>query len=527
MMNEGLRLTDLIENETEFIPLLSSEDEEQMNSETVPDTLPILPLRNTVLFPGVVIPITVGRDKSIRLIKDYYKGDRIIGAVAQKDVEIEDPAFTDLNEIGTIAYIIKLLQMPDGSTTAIIQGKKRFQMLQMLQEDPYFTASVQQFGNQNQLVRDKRFNALMSSIKDLAIQIINLSPSLPSDSVFAIRNIESPVFLVNFISSNLNISLEEKQMLLAIDDLIERANTVLGLLTKELQIIELKNQIQSKVKIDLDKQQRDFLLNQQIKTIQEELGDNPHTQDIAELRKKANLKQWPANVSEVFDKELGKLQRMNPAAMEYSMQLNYLQVLIDLPWNEHTVDNFDLKRAHKVLERDHYGLDTVKDRIIEYLAVLKLKGDMKSPILCLYGPPGVGKTSLGKSVAEAVHRKYIRMSLGGLRDEAEIRGHRKTYICAMPGRILQSIRKAKASNPVFVLDEIDKVIGANINGDPAAALLEVLDPEQNSTFYDNFIEMEYDLSRVMFIATANNLNTIHPALRDRMEIIEINGYLLE
>jgi ATP-dependent Lon protease len=527
MMNEGLRLTDLIENETEFIPLLSSEDEEQMNAETVPDTLPILPLRNTVLFPGVVIPITVGRDKSIRLIKDYYKGDRIIGAVAQKDVEIEDPAFSDLNEIGTIAYIIKLLQMPDGSTTAIIQGKKRFRMMQMLQEDPYFTASVQQFGNQNQLVRDKRFNALMSSIKDLAIQIINLSPSLPSDSVFAIRNIESPVFLVNFISSNLNISLEEKQMLLAIDDLLERANTVLGLLTKELQIIELKNQIQSKVKIDLDKQQRDFLLNQQIKTIQEELGDNPHTQDIAELRGKAKQKQWPANVSEVFDKELGKLQRMNPAAMEYSMQLNYLQVLIDLPWNEHTVDNFDLKRAHKVLERDHYGLDTVKDRIIEYLAVLKLKGDMKSPILCLYGPPGVGKTSLGRSVAEAVHRKYIRMSLGGLRDEAEIRGHRKTYIGAMPGRILQSIRKAKASNPVFVLDEIDKVIGANINGDPAAALLEVLDPEQNSTFYDNFIEMEYDLSRVMFIATANNLNTIHPALRDRMEIIEINGYLLE
>jgi len=527
MTNEGIRLTDLIENETEFIPLLSSEDEEQMNAEIVPDTLPILPLRNTVLFPGVVIPITVGRDKSIRLIKDFYKGDRIIGAVAQKDVEIEDPSFSDLNEIGTIAYIIKLLQMPDGSTTAIIQGKKRFRMMQMLQEDPYFIASVQQFGNQKQMIKDKRFNALMSSIKDLAIQIINLSPNLPSDSVFAIRNIESPVFLVNFISSNLNISLEEKQMLLAIDDLLERANTVLGLLTKELQIIELKNQIQSKVKIDLDKQQRDYLLNQQLKTIQEELGDNPHTQDIEDLKAKAGKKKWNQNVAEVFEKELGKLQRMNPAAMEYSMQLNYMQVLIDLPWNECTIDNFDLNRAQKVLDRDHYGLGTVKDRIIEYLAVLKLKGDMKSPILCLYGPPGVGKTSLGKSVAEAVNRNYIRMSLGGLRDEAEIRGHRKTYIGAMPGRVLQSIRKAKASNPVFVLDEIDKVIGANINGDPAAALLEVLDPEQNSTFYDNFVELEYDLSKVMFIATANNINTIHPALRDRMEIIEITGYLLE
>lgn len=400
-------------------------------------------------------------------------------------------------------------------------------MIEMLQDDPYFIAKVQQFGSQKNPERDKRFNALMSSIKDLAIQIINLSPNLPSDSVFAIRNIESPVFLVNFISSNLNISLEEKQMLLAIDDLLERANTVLALLTKELQIIELKTQIQNKVKVDLDKQQRDYLLNQQLKTIQEELGDNPHTQDIAELREKAGKKNWHKNVAEVFEKELAKLQRMNPVAMEYSMQLNYLQVLIDLPWNENTVDNFDLKRAQKVLDRDHYGLDTVKDRIIEYLAVLKLKGDMKSPILCLYGPPGVGKTSLGKSVAEAVHRNYIRMSLGGLRDEAEIRGHRKTYIGAMPGRILQSIKKAKASNPVFVLDEIDKVIGANVNGDPAAALLEVLDPEQNSTFYDNFIELEYDLSKVMFIATANNLNTIHPALRDRMEIIEITGYLLE
>jgi len=417
--------------------------------------------------------------------------------------------------------------MPDGSTTAIIQGKKRFRIKEMVQDDPYFLARVLPFETAKPIVKDKKFNALMSSIKDLAIQIINLSPNLPSDSVFAIRNIESPVFLVNFISSNMNISLEEKQMLLTIDDLVERANTVLGLLTKELQIIELKNQIQNKVKIDLDKQQRDYLLNQQLKTIQEELGDNPHTQDIADLKEKAARKKWPANVAETFEKELSKLQRMNPAAMEYSMQINYLEVLIDLPWNEYTNDNFDLKRAQKILDKDHFGLETVKERIIEYLAVLKLKGDMKSPILCLFGPPGVGKTSLGKSIAKAVNRQYIRMSLGGLRDEAEIRGHRKTYIGAMPGRVLQSIKKAKASNPVFVLDEIDKVIGANVNGDPSAALLEVLDPEQNSTFYDNFVELEYDLSKVMFIATANNMSTVHPALRDRMEVIEINGYLLE
>lgn len=527
MTNDGFGFTDLIENETEFIPLLSAEDEEQMNAEEVPEILPILPLRNTVLFPGVVIPITVGRDKSIRLIKEYYKGTRIIGAVAQKDVETEDPGIKDLNSIGTIAYIIKLLQMPDGSTTAIIQGKKRFNILEFVQDDPYFVARVNQFETNRPLLKDKKFNALIASVKDLAIQIINLSPNLPSDSVFAIRNFESPVFLVNFISSNLNVSVEEKQKLLEIDDLVERAGSVLGLLTRELQIIELKNHIQSKVKIDLDKQQRDYLLNQQLKTIQEELGDNTHTQDIAELRNKARQKKWPQNVADVFEKEISKLQRMNPAAMEYSMQLNYLEVLIDLPWNEYTTDNFDLKHARRVLDQDHFGLETVKDRILEYLAVLKLKGDMKSPILCLFGPPGVGKTSLGKSIARAVGRNYIRMSLGGLRDEAEIRGHRKTYIGAMPGRVLQSIKRAKASNPVFVLDEIDKVIGANINGDPSAALLEVLDPEQNSTFYDNFVELEYDLSKVMFIATANNLSTIHPALRDRMEIIEINGYLHE
>ena len=527
MNKDGFGFTEVIENETEFIPLLSAEDEEQMNAEEVPEVLPILPLRNTVLFPGVVIPITVGRDKSIKLIKEYYKGSRVIGALAQKDLEIEDPGIKDLNQIGTIAYIIKLLQMPDGSTTAIIQGKKRFEVKEYIQDDPFFIAKVQQFDSNKPHPKDKKFNALIASVKDLAIQIINLSPNLPSDSVFAIRNIESPVFLVNFISSNLNISVDEKQNLLSIDNIVERARTVLGLLTRELQIIELKNQIQSKVKIDLDKQQRDYLLNQQLKTIQEELGDNSHTQDIAELRERAKTKKWPDNVAEVFAKEITKLQRMNPAAMEYSMQINYLEVLIDLPWNEYTNDNFDLKHARKILDEDHYGLETVKDRIIEYLAVLKLKGDMKSPILCLFGPPGVGKTSLGKSVARAVGREYIRMSLGGLRDEAEIRGHRKTYIGAMPGRVLQSIKRAKASNPVFVLDEIDKVAGANISGDPSAALLEVLDPEQNNSFYDNFVELEYDLSKVMFIATANSMSAIHPALRDRMEVIEINGYLLE
>ncbi len=527
MSNDKFRFTDLIENDSEFIPLLSSEDEEQMNQEEVPEILPILPLRNTVLFPGVVIPITVGRDKSIKLIKDYYKGERIIGAVAQKSSDIDDPTIKDLHEVGTIAYIIKILQMPDGSTTAIIQGKKRFRIKEIVQDEPYFMARVASFETGKPIVKDKKFNALMASIKDLAIQIINLSPNLPTDSVFAIRNIESPVFLVNFISSNLNVSLEEKQLLLTIDDLKERAKTVLGLLTKELQVIELKNQIQNKVKIDLDKQQRDYLLNQQLKTIQEELGENPHTHDILELQEGALLKKWPDNVAETFNKELTKLQRMNPSSMEYSMQLNYVSILLDLPWNEFTTDNFDLKRALRVLNKDHFGLESVKDRIIEYLAVLKIKKDMKSPILCLFGPPGVGKTSLGRSIATALNRKYIRVSLGGLRDEAEIRGHRKTYIGAMPGRIIQSIRKAKASNPVFVLDEIDKVIGANINGDPSAALLEVLDPEQNSTFYDNFLELEYDLSKVMFVATANNLSTIHPALLDRMEVIEINGYLLE
>ncbi len=524
-----LHLSNVMEDETEFIPLLSAEDEEMINAEDVPPVLPILPLRNTVLFPGVVIPITVGRDKSIRLIKEFYKGERIIGVVSQKDGDIEDPSYDDLNKIGTVAYIIKILQLPDGNTTAIIQGKKRFELGALLQSEPYFKAEVHSIDQKVFIAKknDKNFEALIASIKDLSIQIINQSPNLPSEAAFAIKNIESPVFLVNFVASNLNVDIIEKQNLLSILDLEERANRVLGLLTKELQMLDLKNQIQNKVKVDMDKQQRDYLLNQQLKQIQEELGNNPNEQQINEIKAKAYSRKWPEAAFKVFEKEIAKLQRMNPMAMEFGMQVNYLEVMVDLPWETFTEDNFDLHHAQKVLDKDHYGIEKIKERIIEYLAVLKLKGDMKSPILCLVGPPGVGKTSLGKSIARAIGRNYIRMSLGGLHDEAEIRGHRRTYIGAMPGRIVQSIRKAKSSNPVFVLDEIDKVSGMTVNGDPSAALLEVLDPEQNITFYDNFLEVEYDLSKVMFIATANSLNSVHPALRDRMEIIDLSGYLIE
>jgi ATP-dependent Lon protease len=522
-------LSDLMESETEYIPLLSAEDEELMNSEEVPDVLPILPLRNTVLFPGVVIPITVGRDKSIKLIREHYRGKKIIGVVAQKDASIEDPEFKDLNSIGTVAFIMKILQMPDGSTTAIIQGKRRFNIIELVQSEPYIKARVAAFDTPHKSSRAGayEFDALISSLKDLAIQIINKSPNIPSESAFAIKNIESPSFLVHFISSNLNIDITEKQKLLELADLKERANLVLTHLTQELQLLDLKQQIQNKVKIDLDKQQRDYLLNQQLKTIQEELGGNPNAQEISSLREQAKNKLWSKEVADVFEKEMNKLQRMHPAAAEYSIQVNYLETLVQLPWNEYTEDDLDLKHAQKILDEDHYGLEKIKERIIEYLAVIKLKKDLKSPILCLVGPPGVGKTSLGKSIARALGRKYIRMSLGGLRDESELRGHRKTYIGAMPGRIIQSLKKTKSSNPVFVLDEIDKVAGMNFSGDPQAALLEVLDPEQNVAFYDNFLEVEYDLSRIMFIATANTLSTIHPALRDRMEIIELPGYLLE
>jgi len=515
----------VINEESEFFPLLSSEDEEEMNNELLPEVLSILPLRNTVLFPGVVIPITVGRDKSIKLIRDANKGSRMIGVSAQQDVSIEDPTFSQLNKVGTIALIVKVLQMPDGNTTVILQGKKRFILKDEVQSVPYIKATIEPF-KEVKHKDDKEFRAMVSSIKDMAMSIIQLSPAIPSEAGIAIRNIESTSFLINFISSNMNADMNAKQHLLEEPSLRNRANMVLKHLTVDLQMLELKNQIQSKVRVDLDKQQRDYFLNQQLKTIQEELGGTSPDLEIDSLKKRAAKKKWGKEVAEHFNKELDKLIRTNPMAADYSVQINYLELLLDLPWSEFTKDNFDLKRAQKILDKDHFGLDKVKQRIIEYLAVLKLKHNMKAPILCLVGPPGVGKTSLGKSIARALGRKYVRMALGGIRDEAEIRGHRKTYIGAMPGRIIQSVKKAGAANPVFILDEIDKV-GNDFRGDPSSALLEVLDPEQNSTFYDHYVEVDFDLSNVMFIATANSLSTIQPALLDRMEIIEVNGYTIE
>lgn len=512
--------------DADFIPLLTTSDEEQMNAEQTPDVLPILPLRNTVLFPGVVIPITVGRDKSIKLIKDAYKDKKLIGVVSQKDSTKEDPVYADLNKIGTIAYIIKMLRMPDGSTTVIIQGRKRFQLGNAIEEDPYLRAEITPFEESKPEKGDKQFLALVGSVKDVALQIIKQSPHIPSEAGFAIKNIESHSFLINFVSSNMNAKVEEKQQMLELPGLQERATMLLSLLTREFQMLELKNQIQNKVKTGLDQQQREYFLNQQIKTIQEELGANTHEKEVENIRAKGTKKKWSKVVAEVFKREVDKLGRMNPNMAEYSVQRNYVELLLDLPWNYFTKDNFDLKRAQRILDKDHYGLEEVKERMLEYLAVLKLKGDMKSPILCLVGPPGVGKTSLGKSIASALGRRYIRLSLGGVHDEAEVRGHRRTYIGAMPGRIMQNIRKAKSSNPVFVLDEIDK-LGHSAHGDPSSAMLEVLDPEQNTTFNDNYIELDYDLSKVLFIATANSLNTIQPALRDRMEVIEVTGYTIE
>ena len=514
------------QDDAEFIPLMSSEDEEEMNNEDLPEILPILPLRNTVLFPGVVVPITAGRDKSIKLINQTNKEGKIIGVVSQKEEGEEDPGIEDINTIGTVAKILKVLKMPDGNTTVIIQGKKRFQVAEVITTEPYLTATVRAVEEARPAKDNEEFLVIVETIKEKSLAIIKDSPNIPSDASFAIKNIESPSFLINFVSSNLNISVAEKQKLLQINDLQERALETLRYMNMELQKLSLRKDIHTKVHNDINKQQREYFLNQQMKTIQEELGGSTSEAEIEAMRVRGKAKKWNEDTAAHFNKELSKMQRLNPQVAEFSIQKNYLDLLLELPWNEFSKDKFDLKRAKKILDRDHYGLDDVKKRIIEYLAVLKLRNDMKSPIICLYGPPGVGKTSLGKSVAEALGREYIRISLGGLRDEAEIRGHRKTYIGAMPGRIIKSLKKAGTSNPVFVLDEIDKLsIGSQ--GDPSSALLEVLDPEQNSSFYDNFLELGYDLSKVMFIATSNSLSTIQPALLDRMEIINVTGYTIE
>ena len=523
---DKMSLENIVDEDSEFIPLMSSEDEEEIHKEDIPKELAILPLRNSVLFPGVVIPITAGRDSSIQLIKDANKANKIIGVVAQKNEAVENPLITDLHKIGTVAKILKVLKMPDGNTTVILQGTKRFRVGELLQKEPYIKTTTIAFEEDRSALNDTEFNAIIDSIREKALEIIQLNPSLPTEASFAIKNIESKTFLLNFISSNLDMDVKDKQDLLNEPELKERALLTLKLMDHELQHLELKKDIQSKTRTDMDKQQRDYYLHQQLKTIQEELGGVSYSEDVAEMRKKSKAKKWTREVAEKFEKELGRLERMNPQVAEYSVQRNYLDLLLELPWNDYSKDKFDLKRAQKILDRDHSGMEKVKERIIEHLAVLKLKGDMKSPILCLYGPPGVGKTSLGRSIAEALGRKYVRMSLGGLRDEAEIRGHRKTYIGAMPGRIIQGLKKSGTSNPVFILDEIDKLASSH-QGDPSSAMLEVLDPEQNTTFHDNFLEMGYDLSKVLFIATANNIWNVPWALRDRMELIQLTGYTLQ
>ena len=515
-----------INEDAELIPLMTPEDEEAMNKEELPEILPILPLRNTVLFPGVVIPITAGRDKSIKLINETNKGNKIIGVVSQMDENIEDPELKDIHKVGTVAKILRVLKMPDGNTTIILQGQKRFEVNEIITSIPYMTATIKEVPEAKPAFENEEFKVIIDSIKEKSLQIIKSSPNIPSEAAFAIKNIESSSFLINFVSSNLNVTVEDKQKLLEISDLKERAMETLRFMEIELTKLSLRIDIQSKVESDISQQQREYFLHQQMKTIQEELGGNTSEEEIEEMRSRSKNKIWSQEVAKHFEKELAKLQRMNPQVAEYGIQRNYLELYLDLPWEEYSKDKFDLKRARKILDRDHFGLEDVKKRIIEYLAVLKLRNDMKSPILCLYGPPGVGKTSLGKSIAEALGRKYVRMSLGGLRDESEIRGHRKTYIGAMPGRILKNVKKAATGNPVFVLDEIDK-LSAGSQGDPSSAMLEVLDPEQNNSFYDNFLEVGYDLSKVMFVATSNSLGTIQPALRDRMEIINVSGYTIE
>jgi len=522
---DSLSFQDLNED-AELIPLMTPEDEEAMNKEELPEILPILPLRNTVLFPGVVIPITAGRDKSIKLINETNKGNKIIGVVSQIDENVEDPELKDINKVGTVAKILRVLKMPDGNTTVILQGQKRFEVSELITSNPYMTATIKEVPEARPAKENEEFKAIIDSIKEKSLKIIKNSPNIPSEAAFAIKNIESSSFLINFVSSNLNVPVGDKQNLLEINDLKVRAMETLRFMEIELKKLSLRIDIQSKVESDISQQQKEYFLHQQMKTIQEELGGNTSEEEIEEMRERSKKKIWNNEVAEHFEKELAKLQRMNPQVAEYGIQRNYLELYLDLPWDEYSTDKFDLKRARKILDRDHFGLDDVKKRIIEHLAVLKLRKDMKSPILCLYGPPGVGKTSLGKSIAEALGRKYVRMSLGGLRDESEIRGHRKTYIGAMPGRILKNIKKAATGNPVFVLDEIDK-LSVGSQGDPSSAMLEVLDPEQNNSFYDNFLEVGYDLSKVMFIATSNSLGTIQPALRDRMEIINVSGYTIE
>ena len=521
-----MSLHSMLNEDSELIPLMTPEDEEIINNESVPEILPILPLRNTVLFPGVVIPITAGRDASIQLIKDANKGDKVIGVVAQRNEDEEEPTLKDIHTTGVVAQILRVLKMPDGNTTVIIQGKKRFEIDAIVQDKPYLKAAVKEAVEDKEVDDEKEFEAIIESIKEQALEVIKENPMLPSEASFAIKNIKSNSFLVNFISSNMDLSVAQKQVILEKDNLKERALLALKNLNKELQKLQLRNDIQSKTREDLDQQQREYYLNQQLKTIQEELGGASNDEELEEMRIKAKTKKWNKEVGLTFEKELNRLKRMNPQAAEYGVQRSYLELLLELPWGVYSEDKFDLKQATKVLDRDHFGLEKVKERIIEHLAVLKLRGDMKSPIICLYGPPGVGKTSLGKSVAEALGRKYVRMSLGGLRDEAEIRGHRKTYIGAMPGRLIQNLKKSGTSNPVFVLDEIDK-LGQSHQGDPSSAMLEVLDPEQNESFYDNYLEIGYDLSKVLFIATANNLGQIPWALRDRMEIINVSGYTIE
>jgi ATP-dependent Lon protease len=515
------------EDDMDFMPIipLNENDEDDANSLIIPDELALLPLRNTVLFPGVVLPITVGRDKSIKAVNDAYRGDKLIGVIAQKDSNIEDPEVKDLEDVGTVAKIVKLIKMPDGGTTIIIQGKGRFFIEAIIDEDPYFKAKIKKLAEE-EAPKDEDFNAYVANIKDLAADIVQLSPNIPSEASIILRNIESPAFLIHFVSSNLNTDIKDKQRLLKIDKIKERADLLMQLLQKELQFAELKNKVTNKTRTEIDKQQREYFLQQQLKSIKEELGGDSNVQEVKEMQKKAETKKWPTSAKELFKKGIEKLERMHPTTPDYSTVYNHLDLMLELPWEQYTEDHYDLKKAKKTLDADHYGMNKIKERILEYLAVLKLKGDMKSPILCFIGPPGIGKTSLGKSIASAIGRKYVRLSLGGLHDESEIRGHRKTYIGAMPGRILQSIRKVKSSNPVMILDEIDK-LGSDHRGDPSSAMLEVLDPEQNHSFYDNYLETEYDLSKVLFIATANSLQTIQPALRDRLEIIDLSGYAVE